>query len=545
MPPRKMIYSSLRVGFGKQVRSLSCPANGVAKQEMAMPRLTLRSNVIVAVFLLVFPAVGRPQTKGFGADDIRPTLLEATRLACKIHPLPSNEITRISELLQNLKEPQLPREELFAAVLRTVPSASTDWDYGLVTHAAEALLVKMMETDSTRSMALFNTWPAPQSGGPYALNVYMDLEKRLNDEYLRLLFQQDPSGALAYIKDHAHAVPEFSVWGKLLHAAHLHGHDADVHYILDRALEQLQKEEWSPAAETGFWIFLTSLKLDMPDLLQKVFDLYVQKLREEPQRKGVTYELEIGKTTIPLDFPEHEILSLLLGSGRQDLTLSSQLLGFCSDLNAKLATAGGLANAMKAGYSLRQKSEHGGTSSSMESFQSARSVMDELRGQSREHPEAVIRKLREAFGTAEQFDGLLFIASNTQVSEPEMSKLAYQTAREIISEQKDPDRKAGLLDELLVRLDTSRTEFAQEWIDFGFAKLRDLGEREAQELEGHGVTQWRNRVEQDLLACRAMIDFEKAKAYLDPIQDDVFRLQVMIKFVDFYFHSHGMMPGRY
>ncbi len=511
-----------------------------------MPGPTLRSNVILAVFLLAFPAAGKPQVKGFVANDLRPTLLEATRLACKVHPLPSNEINTLSGLLRNLKDPQTPREELFAAVARAVRSASTDWDYRLVTHAAETLLVAMMETDSERSMALFNTWPAPQSTGPYASSVYRDLGKKLNDQYLGSFLQQDFSRALAYIKDHTQVAPEFSVWGSLLHAAHIRGRDADVHYILDRALEQLQKQEWSPGTKAGFWIFLTSLKMDLPDLPQKVFGLYVQKLKERPQPNGVTYEIEIAKTRIPLNFPEHEILSLLLSYARQDdLTLSSQLLESCPDLNDKLAAAGGLMNAVKAGYFLRQKSGKGGASSGMVTFQDSRSLMKELKGQSGEHPEAVIRKLREAFGTAEQFGGLLLLASTSQASEPELSKLAYQRAKEIISEQKDPDRKAGLMDDLLVRLDTNRTEFAQEWIDFGFSILRELGEREAQEREGHGATQWRNRVEQDLLACLAMIDFEKAGAYLDPIQDDYFRLQVMIKFVDFYCGSHGVTPGRY
>jgi hypothetical protein len=471
----------------------------------------------------------------------RVALQEATDVAKRIDPVPASEMAGLGTYWVMLDRSKAVEKitDLLSVVRKSAQTAKELSAYSNSTTTAGMLLVALAGLDLDKATEIVNKWPGPpDNSGEAGEKVRSNLQTEFRNQVASSLAYRDPEQALAMLNESGTGTgSEYYIRSKLAEQMLLKGDKDGAFKLIDQTIAEFAEHKSDPQATEGYANFLQELAgIDADRFLIAL----AQLTGGEPSAPGYSASISKGNYNIQLTYNEAQILQLIQSIDRRpELTLKA--INAFPELKAKLDQIGGIDGYLAPGPSeghvmLSVMSPKGAAGSGGWGGGSygdgVRDAYADLRGKMRKNPWYVQAKLSEMVREADAIGKLISIAQSASYDEPELSDLALETARPLVSKVQPLQKRAESLMSLVSAYALCEGEADEGLLREGFLLADQLREEEKQKASSGTVSGGRSssadRLESSLVVELARDNFDSAMKFARSMPDDNQKLTTLM-----------------
>ncbi len=470
----------------------------------------------------------------------RTALEEANNVAKRIDPVPASQIVAIGTYWVMLDRSRAVEKmaDLLAVLRKSAQAAKELSVYSNSTSAARALLVTLARLDLDKATEIANKWPAPpENTGDPGERARSNLQTEFRNQVATDLAYRDPEQALAMVNESGTGTgSEYYIRSKLAEQMLEKGNKDEAFKLIDQTIAEFAEHRSNPQVTEDYAQFLQQLAdIDSGRFLMAL----TQLTGGEQSAPGYSGSISKGDYTIQLTYTEAQILQVIQRIGlRPELALKS--INTFPELKAKLDQIGGIDGYLAPGPSggrmmlsvTTPKGPEGSSVWGWENDDGARDAYSDLRGKTRNNPWYVQAKLSEIGRDPDAIAKLISIAQRALYDEPELSDLALDTARPLVSKVQPLQKRAESVISLVSAYSFCEGEADEGLLREGFLLADQLREEERQKASSGAPSGERSsladRLESHLVVELAGDNFDSAMKFVRSMPDDNQKLTTLM-----------------
>ena len=463
----------------------------------------------------------------------RVALQEATDVAKRIDPVPASEMAGLGTHWVMLDRSKAAEKitDLLSVVRKSAQTAKALSVYSNSTAAAGMLLVTLAGLDSDKATEIVNKWPGPpDNSGEAGEKVRSNLQTEFRNQVASSLAYRDPEQALAMVSESGTGTgSEYYIRSQLAQQLLEKGGKDEAFKLIDQAIADFQEHRSEPQATEGYARFLQELAgMDSDRFLVAL----AQLSGSEPSAPGYSASITKGNYNIQLTYTEAQILQVIQSIDRRP-ELVLRAINTFPELKTKLDQIGGIDGYLAPGpseghvmlsvMSPKGPSGSGGWGGGIID-DGVRDAYADLRGKMRKNPWYVQARLSEMAQDSDAIAKLLSIAQRAAWDEPELSDLALETARPLVSKVQPLQKRAESFMSLLSAYALCGGQADEGLLREGFLLADQLREEEKHKASSGTVSGGRSssadRLESSLVIELARDNFDSAMKFVRSMPDD-------------------------
>ena len=488
---------------------------------------------IMALLSLPSAALSQPNAQITPSEtDLRYALNKAIVIIGGMHELPAPEISHLA-FESNLilaQESEGPLKDLNSILLKRASEAATDLEYENDLNTATEFFRPLLMFAPEKAEELFQSWKPPAIPGMLKRDeTYQQFKNRFASIRLESSFvTEDPLKALEALKVKPDPNLSFSFFSNLFMNLAIQGKKDIAATLFEQEVMPMVND---PVRSQLLPLVVHSClgKLPIPP---RVLDGYAKVIKTTFSDMTVG-ELRLNRYAFPVSVQEQRVLEVLLPMAVQGQPSGQYLLDLFPNLKEKLVPAGGLP-ALRDAPEIDFRDSAGNISWRRSNRQIEKDIIQKLGSTANRDPEAANQALMNKFGKRDDFDRILYIASESKDEFPALSSAAWSTAKALILKQESQDERISMTQELLAKYVEANGTLDKRMVEFALSVVQPRVPANSINPDDRLNPQTPSGLEIYIIGEWAALDFEDAAAYAERIPQDLLRLSAWIEIAEAY-----------
>ncbi len=473
----------------------------------------------------------------------RQTLQEATNLARKMDPYPTEQLFSLVQLWVQLDRTKAKETiESFIGDLRSEAAESTHMNrYQTVTSTAVSLMSRPeYESDHERMLQTIRSWPDPEIPGSEALKSFREgIEAQAARQALQQMVNSDPMKAAEWIRQSGK--PDYTTAGQVVQSLFSRGNNEEAIRFVDETIGGFDSNSATAQSAQEYEMFVRQIidRLDA-DRANRVLEDLVSTYSNLPSQDHCAMTVKAGSSSIDLTCAESKIVNLARSAyGRPGF--AQRALDSAPGLKSKLDGIGGIDAFYggNAGTSLEisygKNSANPSRETSMSSAPNPTELYSRLKGKD---PAYVKRKLKD-----KDVETLMSLAMNASYQDPDLASTVLDLVEPLIQQVEPLQKRQSIFLGYLSAHRQVEGESDPDLLKTGFLLADQIREeiRENAEASGQPVaipmggnlaylgTTQADWLEAFLVADLVIDSFDLAIQYVRSMEKDGLKLQCLMQ----------------